>query len=354
MPEVRQFLPQASPSWIANLMTESNAALDAGRFKEAARGYASLLRVFERHPEEREAGVPLMLSFLGRSQWDSGRPNKALRTYVRLAKLHESRGEEGKSEFAWESAARCALDCGKRAQAEEYAQQAVRAGRRQGDAVNLGRAMQVLATAIWQRNHAEEARLQLREALEVLASDEDSNWIRYSCYESLVRIALAVHDTDDAQTWSRKLARLVDALPDPDGYVRQCANDLQAEVDAQVERGAVADATGFLLVDLNPVRGAEASKTRPAVIVSNDGANITATRLDRGVVTVVPLTSNVERFYPFQVLLPASDSGLQRDSKAQGEQVRSVAVERIGTRVTVVPASFMTQLDEALRLHLSL
>jgi mRNA interferase MazF len=108
------------------------------------------------------------------------------------------------------------------------------------------------------------------------------------------------------------------------------------------------------LVDLEPVRGAEASKTRPAVIVSNDGANITATRLGRGVVTVVPVTSNVERIYPFQLLLAAAATGLQQDSKAQAEQVRSVAVERMGARVAVVPAFLMAQLDEALRLHLSL
>jgi mRNA interferase MazF len=108
------------------------------------------------------------------------------------------------------------------------------------------------------------------------------------------------------------------------------------------------------VVDLEPVRGAEASKTRPAVIVSNDGANSTATRLGRGVVTVVPVTSNVERLYPFQVLLTAAATGMQRDSKAQAEQVRSVPVERIGTRITVVPPSVMAQLDEALRLHLAL
>lgn len=108
------------------------------------------------------------------------------------------------------------------------------------------------------------------------------------------------------------------------------------------------------LVDLEPVRGAEASKTRSAVIVSNDGANTTATRLGRGVVTVVPVTSNIQRIYPFQVLLQTAATGLQRDSKAQAEQVRSVAVERIGTRVAMVPPPVMAQVDEALRLHLSL
>jgi len=108
------------------------------------------------------------------------------------------------------------------------------------------------------------------------------------------------------------------------------------------------------MVDLDPVRAAEASKRTPAVIVSNDGANITATRLGRCVVTVVPVTPNVERIYAFQVLLVATATELQRDSKAHAEQVRSVAVERIGATVAAVPAAVMAQLDEALRLHLSL
>lgn len=108
------------------------------------------------------------------------------------------------------------------------------------------------------------------------------------------------------------------------------------------------------LVDLEPVRGAEVDKQRPAVIVSNDGANSTAQRLGRGVVTVVPVTSNTDRVYPFQVLLPAAATGLAADSKAQAEQVRSVAVERIGRRVGIMPNELQADLDEALRLHLAL
>jgi len=107
-------------------------------------------------------------------------------------------------------------------------------------------------------------------------------------------------------------------------------------------------------IDLDPVRGSEASKRRPAVIVSNDAANATAGRLGRGVITVVPVTSNVARVYPFQVLLPAVETGLDRDSKAQAEQVRSIAVERLGDRLGVVPHAIMLNIDEALRLHLGL
>jgi mRNA interferase MazF len=107
-------------------------------------------------------------------------------------------------------------------------------------------------------------------------------------------------------------------------------------------------------VDLEPARGAESNKRRPAVIVSNDAANLAAARLGRGVITVVPVTSNLERLYPFQVLLPATASGLARDSKAQAEQVRSVAVERVGARMGALPRAIMLQIDEALRLHLAL
>ena len=42
------------------------------------------------------------------------------------------------------------------------------------------------------------------------------------------------------------------------------------------------------------------------------------------------------------------------DSKAQAEQIRSIAVEQVGDRLGVVPNSIMLDVDEALRLHLGL
>jgi mRNA interferase MazF len=108
------------------------------------------------------------------------------------------------------------------------------------------------------------------------------------------------------------------------------------------------------MVDLDPVRGAEANKRRPAVIVSNDAANSAAARLGRGVLTVVPVTSSVDRVYPFQVLLPTGAGGLPRDSKAQAEQVRSLDAERIGPSLGRLPDQLMASLDDALRLHLVL
>ena len=108
------------------------------------------------------------------------------------------------------------------------------------------------------------------------------------------------------------------------------------------------------IVDLDPARAGEANRRRPAVLVSNDGANTTAAKLGRGVVTVVPITTNVDRVFPFQVLIPAHESGLERDSKAQAEQVRSVSVERVLDRIGIVPPDLMLEVDEALRLHLAL
>lgn len=107
-------------------------------------------------------------------------------------------------------------------------------------------------------------------------------------------------------------------------------------------------------VDLDPVLGSEANKQRPAVIVSNDRANSTAARLGRGVVTVVPLTSNTDKVYPFQVRVSGAGSGLTADSKAQAEQIRSVATQRLLRRIGRLTSNELAALDDALKLHLSL
>jgi mRNA interferase MazF len=107
-------------------------------------------------------------------------------------------------------------------------------------------------------------------------------------------------------------------------------------------------------VDLEPARGSEANKRRPAIVVSNDIANMTASRAGRGVVTVVPITSNTERIYPFQVRLDAAATGLPTDSKAQAEQVRSIDLARLGDQLGVVPGPVLARVDAALRLHLDL
>ena len=108
------------------------------------------------------------------------------------------------------------------------------------------------------------------------------------------------------------------------------------------------------MVNLDPAISDEADKLRPAVVVSNDVLNNSTRALDRGVVTVVPITSNILKVYPFQVRLPRKTTGLSVDSKAQVEQIRAVAVSRIGKRVGRLSADLEEDLNVALKLHLAL
>jgi mRNA interferase MazF len=73
------------------------------------------------------------------------------------------------------------------------------------------------------------------------------------------------------------------------------------------------------LVQLDPVKGSEVGKRRPAVVLQNDLANLSSPT-----VTVLPLTTNADRVFPFQVLLEAGEGGLQRPTKVLCEQIRTV------------------------------
>lgn len=76
--------------------------------------------------------------------------------------------------------------------------------------------------------------------------------------------------------------------------------------------------------NLSPVMGSEMGKRRPVLIVSNDISNSAATT-----VTILPLTSNLSRVYPFEVLLNPEISGLTKPSKVQAQQVRTISKQRI-------------------------
>src|ERR1700759_174010 len=107
--------------------------------------------------------------------------------------------------------------------------------------------------------------------------------------------------------------------------------------------------------DMEPARGSETTKIRPAILVSNNGVNTAARQSGRGVVTIVPLTSNIARVYPFQVRIEAIDHpGLRNDSKALVEQVRALDVSRIGRRITSLSPATLHKLDAALRRHFAL
>lgn len=102
-------------------------------------------------------------------------------------------------------------------------------------------------------------------------------------------------------------------------------------------------------VNLDPTVGAEIRKTRPALVVSNDVNNLHAQT-----VTVLPMTTSVEKVYPFEVLLEGGSCGFPEPSKAKANQIRTVDKRRLGRLVGMAPDSVMRRVEDAVRLHLAL
>ncbi len=102
--------------------------------------------------------------------------------------------------------------------------------------------------------------------------------------------------------------------------------------------------------DLNPTVGSETAKRRPVLLVSNDANNRAAST-----VTVLPITSNVSRVYPFEVPIQPQDSGLPKPSKIQAQQIRTISTQRLEEAMAgCLNEETMALVDAALKLHLAL
>ena len=101
------------------------------------------------------------------------------------------------------------------------------------------------------------------------------------------------------------------------------------------------------LVNLDPVLGSEVGKQRPAIVIQNDLANQMSPT-----VTVVPLTTQTQRVFPFQVLIAAGEGGLPRASKVLCEQVRSVSRQRLVRCLGMVSDQRLAEIRTALDRHL--
>ena len=100
--------------------------------------------------------------------------------------------------------------------------------------------------------------------------------------------------------------------------------------------------------NLSPTVASEIDKRRPVLVVSNDANNRAA-----NTVTILPITSNVTRVYPFQVLLNPEDSGLSKPSKVQAQQVRTISKQRITSdAVGSLSEEIMQLVNAAIKLHL--
>lgn len=102
--------------------------------------------------------------------------------------------------------------------------------------------------------------------------------------------------------------------------------------------------------DLSPTIGSEINKRRPVLIVSNNANNRAA-----NTVTVLPISSNITRIFPFEVSIPSTKSGLPKDSKVLAQQIRTISKQRIVTGKTgVLDGKLMQAVDAAMKLHLAL
>ena len=112
---------------------------------------------------------------------------------------------------------------------------------------------------------------------------------------------------------------------------------------ASIERGDV------FLVNFDPTVGAEAKKTRPAVIVSNNVNNAHSP-----LVSISPITSNVSKVYSFEVEVPARTGGLRTRSKVMPNQTRAVDKIRLLKKMGHLPQELIDEIDQALKLHYDL
>jgi mRNA interferase MazF len=102
-------------------------------------------------------------------------------------------------------------------------------------------------------------------------------------------------------------------------------------------------------VNLDPTIGSEISKTRPALIISNDIGNQYADR-----VIVAPISSgSTSRIYPFEVLLQAVEVDMPKASKVLLDQIRTVDKLRLCKRIGALSDQRMEEINHAIRLSLS-
>ncbi|MGA2217058.1 MAG: type II toxin-antitoxin system PemK/MazF family toxin [Terracidiphilus sp.] len=98
-------------------------------------------------------------------------------------------------------------------------------------------------------------------------------------------------------------------------------------------------------VAFDPSVGGEIQKTRPAIVLSNNAANLTLNR-----VQVVPITSNTQRLYPGEALIEVK--GQKR--KAMASQLATASKLRFGAKLGELGAADMARVEAAIAVQLGL
>lgn len=103
------------------------------------------------------------------------------------------------------------------------------------------------------------------------------------------------------------------------------------------------------LVDFGEPIGTEQAGYRPAVVVSDDAMN----EGPSGLAIVIPVTTTHRRV-PSHIELDDPSTGLDDVSYAKCEDVKSVSVHRLVTRLGVAPPPALAEIERALRFLLRL
>lgn len=98
-------------------------------------------------------------------------------------------------------------------------------------------------------------------------------------------------------------------------------------------------------VNFDSSLGSEIQKSRPAVVISNDCANV---HLDR--FQVIPLTTQVNRLYPGEAIVSVKN----KQGKAMTNQICTASLIRFGKKYTVLPNSDVQLVESALMTQLGL
>lgn len=102
-------------------------------------------------------------------------------------------------------------------------------------------------------------------------------------------------------------------------------------------------------VDLEPVRGHEQGRVRPALILSNNVVN----HGPSGLVTVVPMTTKARPLRSFLKVEPP-EGGVQKTSYIICDQVRTISAERLGRRFGSVSGKTLIEVERRVRFLLDL
>ncbi len=103
------------------------------------------------------------------------------------------------------------------------------------------------------------------------------------------------------------------------------------------------------LVNFDPTLGAEAQKSRPAVVVSNNINNVHSP-----IISIAPITSSLSRIYSFEVEIPTGTGGLKVRSKVMVNQTRAVDKIRLIKKLGHLTEEVMLKVGRALKLHYDL